>query len=89
MSKRGKLFARIQNNQKNVRFDDFCTLMTYFAFALVRVRGSHHLYQHPALDEVMNVQPTRDGLAKSYQVRAFLRVIETHQLTLLDADEGE
>jgi predicted RNA binding protein YcfA (HicA-like mRNA interferase family) len=90
MSKREKLLSRIKNSQKNIRFDAFCTLMTWFGFALIRVRGSHHLYQHPDLDEVMNVQPTKDNLAKAYQVREFLGVVELHDLRLEDGkDEAD
>lgn len=87
MSKREKLLQRIKNNQKNVRFQDFCTLMGYFGFALVRVRGSHHLYQHPNVEDVMSVQPKKDNMAKSYQVQQFLKLIEAKKLSF--ADEGE
>lgn len=89
MGKKDKLYQRVRNNQNNVRFQDFCTLMEYFAFVLVRVRGSHHLYQHPDIDEVMNVQPRKDGLAKAYQVRQFLKLVEAHELQFEDADDGE
>ncbi len=88
MSRKQKLLQRILNNPRNIRFDDFCTLMTYFGFVLMRVRGSHHLYQHPMLEQVMNVQPTNNGLAKAYQVEQFLKLIETHGLRLgEDSDE--
>ena len=89
MSKKGKLYARVRNNQKNVRFGDFCTLMTYFGFVEARVRGSHHLYQHPKLDTVMNVQPKKDGLAKAYQVRQFLKLIDEYDLSLDDDETNE
>ncbi|MDX1991800.1 MAG: type II toxin-antitoxin system HicA family toxin [bacterium] len=89
MSKKAKLLQRTQNSPKNLRFLDFCTLMEYFGFTLVRMRGSHHLYQHPKIEEVMNVQPKKDGLAKAYQVQQFLKLIETHQLTLVDTNQEE
>lgn len=73
MSKKENLYTHVKNRQKNVRFDDFCTLMSYFAVVPVRVQGSHHLCQHPSIEEVMNVQPTKDKLAKAYQVRQFLK----------------
>ena len=84
MSKKGKLYARIRNNQKNVRFQDFCALMVYFGFALVRISGSHHLYHHPGIKRVMNVQPKTNNLAKDYQVREFLKMVETYNLKLED-----
>jgi hypothetical protein len=89
MSKKTKLFAKVKNNQKNVRFEDFCTLMTYFSFILVRVRGGHHLYQNIDIDALMNVQPTSDNLAKAYQVRQFLKLIEEHKLKLLEEEDKD
>jgi predicted RNA binding protein YcfA (HicA-like mRNA interferase family) len=55
MSKKEKLLQRVRNNQSNIRFQDFCTLMTYFGFVLKRIRGSHHLYQHPNFNEVTHL----------------------------------
>lgn len=86
MSKQEKLLQRVKNSQKNLRFQDFCTLMTYFGFVLKRIRGSHHLYQHPEIDTVMSVQPRKDGLAKAYQVRQFLALIEAQNLQLTEDD---
>lgn len=38
----------------------------------------------------MNVQPTKDNLAKAYQVREFLGVVELHDLRLEDGkDEAD
>lgn len=88
MSKKEKLLQRVQNNPNNVRFGDFCTLLEYFDFVLQRTRGSHHLYQHPDLDEVMNIQPKKDGKAKGYQVRQFLKLVKEHDLKL-DAPEND
>lgn len=84
MTKKEKLFQRVKNKPQNIRFQDFCTLMVYFGFSEIRVRGSHHLYQHPSIEDVMNVQPQKDGTAKGYQVQQFLKLIETHQLRLTD-----
>jgi hypothetical protein len=38
---------------------------------------------------VMNVQPRQGGLAKAYQVRQFLKLVESHDLQLEDAGDGE
>lgn len=84
MGKKEKLYTRARNNQKNIRFEQFCTLMEYFGFYLSRVNGSHHLYQHPHIDAVMNVQPTRENLAKAYQVRQFLKLVDTYNLSMED-----
>ncbi len=86
MVKKEKLLQKIQNSQKNVRFSDFCKLLEYFGFRLSRIKGSHHLYQHPKIDEVMNVQSKKDGLAKPYQVKQLLKLVEQHHLTLSDSN---
>ncbi len=88
MTRKAKLYALTRNSQKNVRFKDFCALMTAFGFVLVRVRGSHHLYQHDQVEDVMNVQPTKNDLAKAYQVRQFLKLVEAYELQLDDV-KGE
>lgn len=41
MVRKQKLYQRLVNNQKNVRFSDFVTLITAFGFSLNRIRGSH------------------------------------------------
>lgn len=87
MSKKEKLFQRVKNSAKNVRFQDFCTLLEYFGFVLIRIRGSHHLYQHSTVEEVMNIQSQENNMAKSYQVQQFLRLVETYQLRLTDEEE--
>ena len=60
--------------------------MIYFGFELVRTRGSHHLYQHPAIEEIMNVQPKKDGLAKSYQEKQFLKLVDEHDLQMIGTE---
>jgi predicted RNA binding protein YcfA (HicA-like mRNA interferase family) len=87
MGKKRKLYSRIQNNQKNVRFRDFSTLMEYFGFVLIRVRGSHHLYQHPDVEEVLSVQPRKDNRAKAYQLRQFLKLVEKYKLQLDEVED--
>lgn len=63
--------------------------MTYFGFERIRVQGSHHLYQHAGIEEVMNVQPTKDNLAKAYQVRQFLELVARYNLRLKSEVEDE
>jgi len=85
MVKKEKLYQRVKNSQSNVRFKDFCTLIEAFGFVLARTRGSHHIYQHPDLPEIMNIQPKKDRLAKAYQVKQFLKLVAEHNLQLNDS----
>ncbi|MDO9334606.1 MAG: type II toxin-antitoxin system HicA family toxin [Dehalococcoidales bacterium] len=68
---------------QNVQFSDMIDLVEGFGFRLDRVRGSHHLFVHSEVPEVLNFQP-EGGQAKAYQIRQFLRLIEEHELHLED-----
>jgi predicted RNA binding protein YcfA (HicA-like mRNA interferase family) len=57
--------------------------MEGFGFRLARVRGSHHVFSHPDISELINIQDV-DGQAKPYQVRQFLKLVERHDLQLED-----
>jgi predicted RNA binding protein YcfA (HicA-like mRNA interferase family) len=78
-----KLLQRILGGSRNVRFDDTCKLVEAFGFTLVRVNGSHHIFSHPDMPELVNLQEV-DGQAKPYQIRQFLKLVEEHNLTLED-----
>jgi hypothetical protein len=39
------------------------------------VSGSHHIYAHPEVAELVNLQEV-DGEAKPYQVRQVMRLVE-------------
>ena len=55
MNKR-KLLARIANNPKSARFDEVVSILNAFGFHLSRVRGSHHIFVHPEIPEIVNLQ---------------------------------
>jgi len=65
----------------NVSFRDFDDLVRAFAFVELRVRGSHHVYGHPALPEMVNLQDC-NGEAKPYQIRQFLQLVEKYGLNM-------
>jgi predicted RNA binding protein YcfA (HicA-like mRNA interferase family) len=78
-----KILRKILAGSGNVRFDDFVQLVVAFGFQLDRIRGSHHIFVHPDIDELLNVQDAR-GEAKRYQIRQFLRLVEKYHLTIGD-----
>jgi predicted RNA binding protein YcfA (HicA-like mRNA interferase family) len=81
---RRKLFQRLQRGSlSNVPFPDFRNLMRGFGFGLVRVTGSHFLYAHPGVTELINLQE-KDGEAKPYQIRQFLQIVERYNLAMED-----
>ena len=83
MTKRQKLFQRLLNNSNNFAFDDLVSVVESFGFNLVRINGSHHIFQHPALSEQINLQ-NHKGKAKPYQISQFLRLVEIYNLSLED-----
>ncbi len=50
-------------------------------FVLARISGSHHVFVHSRLPELINLQDV-GGEAKPYQVRQFLRLVERYNLGL-------
>ena len=68
----------------NVRFTYLPRLVETLGFELARIRGSHHLYSHPDIPAILNLQDVR-GEAKPYQVRQVMRTITQHGLTLGDS----
>ena len=65
MNKR-KLLAKALTGSKNLRFTEAVRLAKAFGFQLSRVRGSHHVFVHPTLQELVNLQEV-GGKAKPYQ----------------------
>jgi predicted RNA binding protein YcfA (HicA-like mRNA interferase family) len=80
MNKR-KLLEKALAGSKNIRFGDMAKLVEAFGFRLARVSGSHHVFEHPGVPEIVNLQ-NRKGKAKPYQVRQFLELVEQYNLEL-------
>ncbi|MCL4262329.1 MAG: type II toxin-antitoxin system HicA family toxin [Anaerolineae bacterium] len=76
-----KLLEKILSGSKNVRFNDFVRLVEAFGFELARVNGSHHIFEHPNVPEVLSLQ-NHKGQAKPYQIRQFLQLVEQYNLEL-------
>jgi len=81
--KRRKLLQKALSSPKNVRFNQMVMLVEAFGFRLSRVKGSHHIFVHPQVQELVNLQNV-GGKAKPYQIRQFLRLVERYNLTMED-----
>ncbi len=55
--------------------------MQGLGFELRRVSGSHHVFAHPDIAELLNLQSVR-GQAKPYQLRQLIRLVERYDLRL-------
>jgi predicted RNA binding protein YcfA (HicA-like mRNA interferase family) len=73
----------ILSSAKNVSFTDFTNLIKSFGFCLSRVEGSHHIFIHPDVRELVNIQNVK-GQAKPYQIKQFLGLVEKYSLKLED-----
>jgi predicted RNA binding protein YcfA (HicA-like mRNA interferase family) len=79
MTKKQKLLEKILAGSKNVQFDEMVVLVEAFRFRLSRVNGSHHIFDHPEIPDLVNLQ-NKKGQAKPYQVRQFLALVEQYNL---------
>ena len=78
-----KLYQKLINSQKNVKFKDFITVVEAFGFSLDRIKGSHHTYKHPDVTEAfLQLQPGKNGEAKPYQIKQFLSLVEEYNLRM-------
>ena len=51
-----KILGQVNSGSLNVRFADFCGLIRGFGFRLDRISGSHHIFVHPNVPTLVNVQ---------------------------------
>ena len=76
-----KAWRLIRSGSRNIAFDDLVKVAKAFGFVHDRTAGSHHIFNHPGLPGMLNLQP--DGSkAKSYQVRQFVKLVEKYRLSL-------
>jgi predicted RNA binding protein YcfA (HicA-like mRNA interferase family) len=86
MVNRSKVLKRLsQGDFANLAFSDAVNLAQGFGFRQARVSGSHHIFVHPDIPELLNLQDAK-GEAKPYQVRQMLRLVERYNLRL---EEGQ
>ena len=83
MKPRKLLRSLSSGNLRNVAFGDFVRLVEAFGFRESRVSSSHHIFVHPDVPKLVNLQEVR-GQAKPYQIRQVLRLVERYNLTLGD-----
>lgn len=81
MSRFAKLLDRLLagRTDRNFTFEDLMTILFRKGFT-VRVRGDHHIFRHPKIQEIINLQP--DGaLAKRYQVEQVRKILIRYDMT--------
>ena len=87
MSRLQKALDKILRAQADVDldFDTLIAILKRLGFS-ERVRGSHHIFTHPRVDGILNVQP-KGGNAKPYQVKQVRQALVESGLTVIPRDE--
>lgn len=73
MSKREKLFDKLQNNPRDATFADVRKLLRQEGFSLERITGSHHVFKR---SEITFVVPVHNNRVKSVYVKRIIEIIE-------------
>jgi predicted RNA binding protein YcfA (HicA-like mRNA interferase family) len=81
MAKLKKVLEKVLAGSKNIAFNDFVSLVEGFGFRLSRTSGSHHIFTHPQVKELVNLQNVK-GQVKPYQIRQFMELVERYALNL-------
>ena len=82
-AKSRKVLEKALAGSKDIRFNEAVALAEGFGFHLSRVSGSHHIFVHPQVRELVNLQNV-NGKAKPYQIRQLLQLVERYDLRLKD-----
>ena len=82
---REKALKKLLAGSKNIRFTELTAVARAFGFEQARVRGSHHIFEHPAIPDILNFQDC-GGQAKPYQVEQFLALVEQYNLGMQETD---
>ena len=77
--RRRRLLQRLLAGSQNICFTEAAACAEAFGFQLSRISGSHHIYVHADIPELVNLQNV-NGKAKPYQVKQLLRLIERYNL---------
>lgn len=81
--KKQKLFKKLLFGTKNIRFSELIECAESFGFKLARISGSHHIYMHPDVPKLVNLQDVK-GKARPYQIKQLLELIERYNLRMED-----
>ena len=65
-----KVFDKIlaAKSDNNIKFNDLCTLLNKMGFES-RVKGSHHIFYKPGLDDIINIQELDGQQPRNSEIR--------------------
>lgn len=79
MTRRRKLIEKARNHPAGVRFREICLLAEQLGFTKRGGKGSHVVYEKGGVEEILTFQD-RNGMAKPYQVKQLIAVIDKYRL---------
>jgi len=83
--KKCKLLQKLLSGSKDIRFSEAVAGAEMFGFRLDRIKGSHHIFVHDHVPELVNLQDVK-GKSKAYQVRQLLEIVEQYNLQMGDEE---
>ena len=83
MSKLEKTILKILSgaSDKNINFTEIVTVLYHLNFE-ERIKGSHHIFYRKDIENIINLQPAKDGKAKPYQVKQVRDIILKYRLLM-------
>lgn len=83
MSQINKLLLKVLSghSDKNIKFSEILKLTNRLGFSM-RIKGDHHILYKDNISEIINIQPNKDGKAKSYQVSQVRNLIIKYKLEI-------
>jgi len=83
MGKFDKLIIKLLSgtSDKNFNFHDILTILKKLGFE-ERIKGSHRIFYRKDVEEILNLQPKKDGNAKPYQVKQVREIIQKYRLLM-------
>ena len=79
MTQKDKLIEKARSHPAGVRFRELCLLAEHMGFTRRGGKGSHVVYVKEGVTEILTFQECK-GMAKTYQVKQLLSVIERYRL---------
>ena len=74
-----EIINKLENNNKNIKYHYFCSIIESFGFVCKRQRGSHRIYSKTDVNKLVNIQNV-NGEVKPYQVKQFLYLVNKYNL---------
>ncbi|MCK6578707.1 MAG: type II toxin-antitoxin system HicA family toxin [Anaerolineae bacterium] len=77
MTKREKLRNKLRSNPSAATMHDVETMLGHFGFSLVRIRGSHHVFEYDDGERTMQIiVPMHGRKVKSAYVKRVIELID-------------